>query len=116
MGVTGIGGFFFRAQDPNALSAWYADNLGVGGGKWGLWDQQAGKTVFSPFDAASEQIPADKVWRINFRVEGLDELLATLRSKGIEVITNPDWDAPGVGRFARLHDPEGNMIELWQPD
>ena len=116
MGVTGIGGFFFRAQDPNALSAWYADNLGVGGGKWGLWDQQAGKAVFSPFDSASEQIPADKVWRINFRVEGLDELLATLRSKGIEVITNPDWDAPGVGRFARLHDPEGNMIELWQPD
>jgi len=116
MGVTGIGGFFFRAQDPKALSAWYAEHLGVGGGQWGLWDQQAGKTVFSAFDTDSQEIPADRMWRINFRVDGLDELLSALRSKGIEVITNPDWDAPGVGRFARLHDPEGNMIELWQPD
>lgn len=116
MGVTGIGGFFFRAQDPKALGAWYADTLGVGGGPWGLWDQQAGKTVFSAFDSETQEIPADRSWRINFRVDGIDELIASLRSRGIEVITKPEWDAPGVGRFARLHDPEGNMIELWQPD
>jgi predicted enzyme related to lactoylglutathione lyase len=115
MGVTGIGGFFFRAQDPTALAAWYAEHLGVGGGEMGLWDQQAGQTVFSPFDAGTDYFPKEKQWMLNFRVEGLDALKAALEAKGIEVITNPEWDSLGVGRFARIHDPEGNTIELWEP-
>lgn len=115
MGVTGIGGFFFRARDPKALAAWYAEHLGVGGGEWGLWDQQAGQTVFAPFDAGTDYFPADKQCMLNFRVEELDALKAALEAKGVEVITNPDWDAPGVGRFARICDPEGNAVELWEP-
>ena len=43
-------------------------------------------------------------------------MLERLRAAGIAVITNPDWDMPGIGRFARIHDPEGNPIELWEPD
>jgi predicted enzyme related to lactoylglutathione lyase len=116
MGVTGIGGVSFRAQDPEKLSAWYAEHLGVGTGEYGLWDQQAGPTVFTPFDAGTDYFPADKQWMLNFRVDELDALLASLRAKGVEIITNPDWDAPGVGRFARIFDPEGNQIELWEPD
>jgi len=114
MGAIGIGGFFFRAKDPEALAAWYIEHLGVGGGEWGLWEQQAGLMVFSPVGASDEDIPADRQWRINFRVEGLDELKASLEAEGIAVETKPEWDAPGVGRFARLHDPEGNAIELWE--
>jgi predicted enzyme related to lactoylglutathione lyase len=53
---------------------------------------------------------------LNFRVNDLDAILARLTAAGIEVTTNPDWDMPGVGRFARIHDPEGNPIELWEPD
>jgi predicted enzyme related to lactoylglutathione lyase len=53
---------------------------------------------------------------LNLRVDDLDGLCATLREAGIVVITNPEWDMPGVGRFARIHDPEGNPVELWQPD
>jgi len=49
------------------------------------------------------------------RVDGLDDLLAKLRGAGVEVITKPEWDMPGVGRFARIHDPEGNPVELWEP-
>ena len=116
MGVTGIGGLFFRARDPQALAAWYADHLGVGGGDMGVWDQAAGPTVFSPFDADTDYFPVDKQSMLNLRVEGLDALKAELEAKGIAVITNPEWDAPGVGRFARLLDPEGNQIELWEPD
>jgi predicted enzyme related to lactoylglutathione lyase len=116
MGVTGIGGFFFRAQNPETLAAWYSEHLGVGGGEMGSWEQQAGQTIFSPFEAGTDYFPADKQWMLNFRVEGLDELKAALAAKGIEVITNPEWDAPGVGRFARVFDPEGNQIELWEPD
>jgi predicted enzyme related to lactoylglutathione lyase len=115
MGVTGIGGILFRAKDPQALAAWYAEHLGVGGGDYGLWDQEAGQTVFSPFDAATDYFPSDKEWMLNFRVDGLDALKAALEAKGVEVITNPEWDMPGVGRFARIHDPEGNAIELWEP-
>jgi predicted enzyme related to lactoylglutathione lyase len=115
MGVTGIGGIFFRAQDTKALADWYAEHLGVGGGEWGLWAQEAGQTVFSPFQADSTYFPADKQFMLNFRVEGLDALIESLNAKGIEVITNPEWDAPEVGRFARIHDPEGHAIELWEP-
>jgi predicted enzyme related to lactoylglutathione lyase len=116
MGMTGIGGFFFRAKDPEAMASWYADHLGVGGGEMGVWEQAAGQTIFAPFEAGTDYFPLDKQWMLNLRVDDLDALLASLRAKGIEVTTNPEWDAPGVGRFARIHDPEGNQIELWEPD
>jgi predicted enzyme related to lactoylglutathione lyase len=115
MGVTGLGGIFFRARDPEALGRWYADNLGVGGGEWGLWAQEAGPTVFSPFAADSTYFPPDKQFMLNLRVTDLAGLVEALRAKGIEVITNPEWDGPEVGRFARIHDPEGHAVELWEP-
>ncbi len=116
MSVTGIGGIFIRATDTKALAAWYADHLGVGTGEWGAWQTEAGPSVFSPFKMDSEYFPAGRQFMLNFRVEGLDALTEKLRAAGIDVITNPEWDAPGVGRFARIHDPEGNPIELWEPD
>ena len=116
MGVVGIGGFFFRAADPHALRAWYAEHLGVGTGEYGEWATQAGPSVFTPFPSASDHFAADRQWMINLRVEGLDALLAELAAAGIEVTTDPDWNVPGIGRFARIHDPEGNPIELWEPD
>lgn len=116
MAVTGIGGFFFRAEDPDELRAWYVTHLGVGSAPYGQWETQAGPSVFSPFKADTDYFAADKQWMLNLRVDDLDLLLKSLRAAGIAVTTNPEWDSPGVGRFARLHDPEGNAIELWQPD
>ena len=115
MGVTGIGGIFFRARDPEALKVWYAKHLGVGAGEWGVWHPAAGPSVFSPFAADTDYFPADRQWMINLRVEGLDDLLKALRNAGIEVITKAEWNDPSVGQFARIHDPEGNPIELWEP-
>ena len=112
MAVTGIGGFFFRARDPKALAAWYRRHLGIDAP---VWRQSAGPTVFAPFEADTDYFAADKQWMINFRVDDLDGLLATLRANGIEVITKAEWNMPGVGRFSRIHDPEGNAIELWEP-
>lgn len=112
--VTGIGGIFFRAQKPEALKAWYAEHLGVKSAP--VWSQQAGYTVFAPFDAATDYFPADRQWMMNFRISDLDALTAKLEAAGIAVETRAEWDArPEVGRFARIHDPEGNPIELWQP-
>ena len=115
MAVTGIGGVFFRAGDPEALQAWYRTHLGVGGEAMPIWMQQAGPTVFMPFAKDTDYFPADRQWMMNFRVEDLDALLARLRSAGVDIITNADWDTPETGRFARIHDPEGNPIELWEP-
>jgi predicted enzyme related to lactoylglutathione lyase len=116
MGVTGIGGLFFRARDPGALVAWYARHLGIDAGGEAIWSQQAGPTVFAPFPTDSDYFSADRQWMLNLRVEGLDELAAQLLAAGIAVERRAEWDMPGVGRFARIHDPEGNPIELWEPD
>lgn len=116
MTVLGIGGFFFRADDPAELRAWYATHLGVGSEPHGLWNAEAGPSVFSPFPKDTSYFAADRSWMLNLRVDDLDALCARLRASGIAVTVDPEWDMPGVGRFARIHDPEGNPIELWQPD
>ncbi len=110
--AVGIGGIFFRSRDPAALSAWYQAHLGVPD----FWQQEAGPTVFALFALDSSYFSYAKQHMINFRVDDLDGLIVQLESAGIEVETRPDeWDTPETGRFARIHDPEGNPIELWQP-
>ena len=116
--VTGIGGFFFRARDPEALALWYQERLGVKTvpetyGE-GAWRQQEGETVFAPFPLDSEMIgPSEHTWMINFRVDDLDAIVDQLRSAGEAVDVDP-VRYPN-GRFAELRDPEGNGIQLWQP-
>lgn len=122
MPVMGMGGYFFRADDPEQLKAWYRDNLGVGGGcgvdqngqsnEW-LWHYGAGPMVFEPFKATTDYFPADKTAMINLRVSDLDGLLGQLRAKGIEI--SQEQTMEGMGHFARIHDPEGNPVELWEP-
>ena len=124
MPVLGMGGYFFRARDPKALKAWYKQHLGVGAGmgtdesgqsnEW-VWFTRGGPMVFEPFKADTDYFAADKQTMINLRVSEIDTLLDALRAAGVEVITKPEWDAGGIGRFARIHDPEGNAIELWEP-
>ena len=124
MPVVGMGGYFFRSKDPAALKAWYRDHLGVGGGmgtddngesnEW-VWFTKGGPMVFEPFRADSDYFPAEKQAMINLRVSDMEGLLSSLRAGGIDVITKDEWDAGGIGRFARIHDPEGNAIELWEP-
>ena len=115
MAVTGIGGIFFRARDPDTLKAWYAKHLGVGAGEYGVWNPAAGPSVFAPFAADTDYFPAEKQWMLNLRVDQLDPLLEALRGAGIEVITKAEWNDPSIGRFARIHDLEGNPVELWEP-
>lgn len=116
--VTGIGGIFFRAKEPSALARWYSDNLGVdvvpGDYETVPWQTQAGTTVFAPFQEDTDYFGRDEqTWMINFRVADLDAMILQLEAAGITVTLDPEVQPNG--RFARIHDPEGNPIELWEP-
>ncbi|MDQ3538362.1 MAG: VOC family protein [Actinomycetota bacterium] len=116
--VTGIGGMFFRAKDPEALARWYADCLGVDPAPEveGVphWWQEAGPTVFAPFPADSDEIgPPQHSWMVNFRVRDIDAMLAQLLAAGAQV--DDRVEDYSYGRFATAVDPEGNRIQLWEP-
>jgi len=116
--VAGIGGLFFRAHDPKALGNWYLQHLGIAltptSEGQTVWQQEAGPTSFSPFPETTKYFgDPNKAWMVNFRVHDLNKMIAQLRAAGIEVKDPESY--PGVGSFTRLHDPEGNPIELWQP-
>jgi glyoxylase I family protein len=117
--VNGIGGFFFVASDATVVGRWYRDHLGVFGAGDSyddpVWEQAAGPTVFAPFGAEHAASPhlGRAGWGINFRVRDLDAMVAQLRAAGLEV--DVDDETYPNGRFASLHDPEGNAVQLWQP-
>lgn len=115
--VLGIGGFFFRAREPQRLAQWYEAHLGValtpGDYETEPWAQEAGPTVFQPFpNDTSYFARATQQWMLNFRVRDLDAMLRQLREAG--VACEHEGDEPN-GRFARLVDPEGNPVQLWEP-
>jgi glyoxylase I family protein len=116
--VLGIGGLFFKARDADGLTRWYADHLGVGAPPDSqddpVWRPETGPTVFAPFGEEHWRSPhlGPTGWGINFRVRDLDAMVEQLQAAGIEV--EVDSDEYPNGRFAQLHDPEGNAIQLWQ--
>ena len=116
--VLGIGGFFFRAENPDELGRWYEQNLGIRPPPPDYetlpWQQQAGMTVFAPFEKTTDFFGRpEQQWMINFRVRSLDAMVEQLRRNGVEV--SVDEEVYPNGRFARLSDPEGNPIQLWEP-
>jgi hypothetical protein len=119
--ITGIGGIFFKARDPELMSAWYRDNLGIaneGGYAQFLWrshdnPSETARTVWSLFPSDSDYFgPTQTPYMINYCVADLERMLEQLRAAGIAIIKVEDYD---YGRFAWISDPEGNRIELWQP-
>ena len=117
--VTGIGGVFFKAENPAELAAWYEKHLGIEfGGKtysaFQFGEKETGSTAFSLFEADTKYFdPSEKQFMINFRVENLDELLKALREEGVHVFDQSE--DVGYGKFGWILDIEGNKIELWEP-
>ncbi|WP_114936967.1 VOC family protein [Mucilaginibacter endophyticus] len=121
--VTGLGGIFFKAKDPKALEAWYSKNLGIRVGDYGAnfeWHQgmdstKKGFTVWAPFKETTKYFqPSEKQFMINYRVEGLTQLLAQMKAAGI--LPTDSVEKTSYGDFVHLMDPEGNKIELWEPN
>ena len=121
--VTGIGGIFFKANDPDKLCNWYRLHLGIecekeSGAifKWRKADDPTSEryTVWSPFPEDTDYFaPSTKPFMINLQVENLDEVLAQLKREGVQV--DPKVESYDYGMFGWVMDPEGNRIELWEP-
>jgi glyoxylase I family protein len=116
--VTGLGGFFFRSKDPAALNRWYEQHLGISvvpeTYDMEPWAQEAGPTVWSAFAHDTKMFGRpEQQWMVNFRVRDLAAMVAQLRAAGIEVEVDQESYPNGV--FAQLADPEGNPIQLWEP-
>ena len=128
--VTGVGGFFIKAQNPGQLGDWYRQHLGIalvaaGKGerapqfysfKWREKDHPdtIGATAFSIFPATTKYFePSTASFMMNFRVANLEQLLAQLKQEGVKV--DDKVEDSGNGKFAAVMDPEGNRIQLWEP-
>lgn len=117
--ITGIGGVFFKAKDPKALSAWYRDVLGLPLESWGgamlRYDAPNHPPVltWNAFPASTSYFaPSTSDFMINYAVDDMDAFITRLKAKGVSILK--DEDDPN-GRFAWILDPEGNKIELWEP-
>ena len=117
--ITGIGGIFFKTEDPAKLRAWYAENMGFNTNQYGtvfefgkLYDNnERGFLQWGTFDKKSTYFEGD--WMINYRVENLEALLADMKEKGVEIVD--EVETYDYGKFVHIRDLEGNKIELWEP-
>jgi len=120
--VTGIGGVFFKARDPKALSEWYAKHLGFVLEPWGgailKWPEDTaddgGLTVWNLAEQSSTWFaPSESTFMINYRVDDLETLAKDLAAAGIPLLKPIEKDE--TGKFGWVMDPEGNKVELWEP-
>jgi predicted enzyme related to lactoylglutathione lyase len=120
--VTGIGGIFFKCDDPKKMKEWYSKNLGLPVSDHGTvfkWREtedtdKIGSTVWSPFVKDTAYFaPSKKDFMINYRVENLEELVDQLKNDGVTIIDK--IETYSYGKFVHVLDPEGNSIELWEP-
>jgi len=121
--VTGVGGIFFKSKDPEKLKEWYSTHLGFQTDEYGTnfeWRQgsdstKKGFTQWSPFSANTTYFePSEKDFMINYRVADLEALVKLLKEEGVTVLD--EIEVYEYGKFVHIMDPEGNKIELWEPN
>ncbi len=119
--VTGIGGIFFKFNDPAKMRTWYADVLGMKTNDYGVLFEFNGDThptkgylQLGTFDANTEYFgAATQQTMINFRVDDLEALEMQLKAAGVTIVDT--LESYSYGKFLHIEDPEGNRIELWEP-
>lgn len=120
--VTGLGGIFFKCDNPENMKKWYGDKLGLVTNEYGSvfefrrtdMPEKKGYTVWSPFEAKTTYFqPSEKEFMINYRVEDIEGLVKELMETGVEICD--EIETYEYGKFVHIMDPEGNKIELWEP-
>jgi predicted enzyme related to lactoylglutathione lyase len=121
--VTDIGGIFFNVKDKTKTLEWYKKHLGINSEDWGTsfhWrekerPEKEGYTVWSPFKDSTEYFnPSEKPYMINYSMDNLEELLKALKEEGVKIVD--ELVKEEYGKLAWIMDPEGNKIELWEPN
>lgn len=120
--VTGIGGIFFKCDDPIKMRDWYGQHLGLVTNEYGsLFESrnadhpdQKNYLQWSTFSKDSSYMePSQASFMINYRVENLVELKKELEAAGVTICD--EIEEYEYGKFLHILDPEGNKIELWEP-
>ncbi len=120
--VTGIGGVFFKTENPKELGEWYKQNLGLDLEAWGgailKWPNDEatdkGVTVWSAAQNDTKWFsPSESSFMINYRIDNMAEMLVQLKAGNVDIIKGPEYHENGV--FAWIMDPAGNKLELWEP-
>lgn len=120
--ITGIGGIFFKSDNPDKMRAWYNKTFALNSDQHGhsfTWKkkedpQRNGYTVWNIFDAKTDYFkPSTQQYMINYRVENLEELLIEMKQEGVEIVG--EMEEYEYGKFAWALDPDGNKMELWEP-
>lgn len=120
--VTGIGGIFFFAENPQEIKEWYEKNLGLETNEWGSTFEfrntnrpdEINYLQWSPFQKGSKYFaPSKKEFMINYRVQNIEKLIERLKENGVTVVDSIETFE--YGKFVHILDPEGNKLELWEP-
>ena len=120
--VTGIGGIFFKCNDPDKMKEWYKTHLGLDTNEYGAtfeWKEASdstknGSTQWSPFPETSKYFePSAKDFMINYRVENLEALVEELKKEGVTIVDK--MESYDYGKFIHIIDMEGNKVQLWEP-
>tara|TARA_R110000850_G_scaffold277058_1_gene421869 strand:- start:102786 stop:104186 length:1401 start_codon:yes stop_codon:yes gene_type:complete len=120
-GVSGLGGFFFKTKNPDAVKLWYKKHLGMNTDQYGWtfwWKDKEGNdcsTQWSPFKEDTKYFaPSEKPFMMNLRVKDLHKLLNQLKKEGVTIVG--EVEEFSYGKFGWILDPEGNKLELWEPN
>ena len=120
--VMGIGGIFFKSENPEKIKKWYQDNLGIPTEQYGMMfksrninnSDEINYLQWSPFNKDTDYFdPSKKEFMINYRVQNIEEFVKVLKNKGITIV-DEITDYEGIGKFIHILDNEGNKIELWE--
>ena len=118
--VTGIGGIFFKSENPQKMREWYAKNLGLVTNEYGsLFEFRTAESKetaylqWSPFTTDTNYFePSQKQWMVNYRVENIEELVKDLKENGVTICD--EIEEYEYGKFVHILDAEGNKLELWE--
>lgn len=122
--ISGIGGIYYRVADPLTYRSWY-DKLfrmesDIAGVRFERGEADGTHTVFvqwsvgSHLDASEYFAPSQSAFMLNLTVHDMDTSLRSLERGKVNLLGDPEVHEHGI--FAWIMDPDGNKLELWQPN
>jgi predicted enzyme related to lactoylglutathione lyase len=117
--ITGVGGIFFKCDDPEKTRKWYGEQFGLTTNDYGILFQTRDANnpdekqylQWSTFSKKSDYMEGE--YMVNYRVQNIEGLVDKLKASGTTIVDGIETFE--YGKFVHVLDPEGNKIELWEP-